>query len=119
LPRGAPLGAFVAQDDDALARLLDGLPTIPASIEGTIVIPLLLRELQCQRRWVCEDGAWVATPDRRLVEAPPSPMPKSFRLDGQAQTVDDVRRMWREAAAALHAAEAQVDDADRYRAACG
>jgi hypothetical protein len=119
LPGGAPIDDFVGVDDDALARLLDGLPTTPARIEGELVIPLLLRELQCQRRWVCEGGAWVATADRRLVEATPSPMPKSYRFDGPAQTVDDVRRVWREAAAALMAAEAQVDDADRYRSACG
>lgn len=119
LPRGAPLDDFVGVDDEALARLLDGLPTAPARIEGELVIPLLLRELQCQRRWICEGGAWVATADRRLIEGTPSPMPKAYRFDGPAQTVDDVRRVWREAAAALHAAEAQVDDADRYRAACG
>ncbi len=119
LPRGAPLDDFVRVDDAALARLLDGLPTTPARIEGELVIPLLLLELQCQRRWVCEGGAWVATADRRLVEETPSPMPKSYRFDGPAQTVDDVRRIWREAAAALQAAEAQVHDVDRYRAACG
>jgi hypothetical protein len=119
LPRGAPLDDFVGIDDAELERLLLGLPTAPSWITGEIVIPLVSRRLQCQRRWVCEGGAWVPTPERRILEATPDPLPKSYRFDGPARTVQDVSSAWREAAAAINAAEAQVAQMDRYRAACG
>ncbi len=117
-PRGAPLADFTRVDGRERNRLLTGLPTTPTRLDGRIVIPLLLRRLQCQRRWICDGGAWVPTPDHRTMEGAPTPTSRSYRFDGPVRTVDDVHRAWQEAVEALEAAEAQVSDAERYRAAC-
>jgi hypothetical protein len=118
LPRGVPLGDFVAVDDEALDRLLDGLPVAPVELHWRLEFELHEFRLECQRKWLCEDGAWVPTDERRLVESGPDPHLARYVVDGPARTIADVRRAWREAQVALNGAEANIAAREAFRAAC-
>ncbi len=117
-PRGAPFAAFVELDDEERDRLLDALPGAASEIHWTIEFQLDDYRLACQRRWVCDGGAWVPTPEMRLLESGPDPFPARFAVDGPARTIDDVRRIWKDARAVLVAAEAAVSSMEAYRAGC-
>ena len=118
-PRGAPFDRFTALDERALDALLDGLPTDPATIHWVIQFALIEWRLACERKWVCENDVYVPTDDRRILESGPNPFLGRYAVDGPASTVDDVRKRWQEAQAALVAAESAVEAMDAYRRACG
>lgn len=118
-PRGATLAAFVGLTDEERDRLLDGLPVTSSEIHWTIEFQLDDYRLACQRRWVCEADAWVPTDELRLIESGPDPYLGRFAVDGPGRTVDDVRRIWKDARAVLVAAQAAVRSMESYRSGCG
>jgi hypothetical protein len=132
IPRGVPLPAFIAVDTGvgpsapagaagppppSLDDLLAGLPD-PTTIHWRIEIELLEYQLACERKWVCEDGVWVATAEKRIVETGPDPYLGRWAVDGPARPLSDIRRIWDEAQKALAGAESNLAAMDAYRRTC-
>ena len=74
--------------------------------------------LECQRKWVCKAGVYVPTKETRVDQIGPDPYAGRYVVDGADRTVEDVRKIWRDARTALNGAESNVAAMDRYRAAC-
>jgi hypothetical protein len=117
-PRGIPLGEFLSSEPGRLDALLAGLPAGPAAFHWTILVPLVELALQCQRRWVCEGGAWVPTGDTRVLESDSAAIAR-FTLDGPAISASQARETWDDAVDALRTADGNVQGVDAYRRDCG
>ncbi len=117
-PRGAPIPAFALLSNEDRDRMLTGLPTTPTEIDWTIEFQLDDYRLACQRRWVCDAGAWVPTDELRLLESGPDPYAGRYAVDGPELTEEDVRRIWTDARDVLVAAEAVASSMASYRAGC-
>ncbi len=117
-PRGAPFDDFVGIDDDELDALLGAFPSGDLEIHWVIEFRLDEYRLECERKWVCTDGVYVPTKTTRVLESGPDPYAGRYAVDGPARTIEDVRKIWRDARTALNGAESNLRAMDDYRTSC-
>lgn len=117
-PTGAPFDQFVGIDDHELDDLLAGFPDGGTEVHWKLEFELDEYRLECQRKWVCRAGVYVPTKETRVDESGPDPYAGRYVVDGPDRSVEDVRKIWRDARTALNGAESNVAAMDRYRSAC-
>jgi hypothetical protein len=74
--------------------------------------------LVCERKWVCQDGVYVATGETRVQQSGPDRQVRRFEVDGEGRTAADVRKAWLDARQMLNAAAGSEAAMDTYRANC-
>jgi hypothetical protein len=117
-PHGATAAGFGAIDEAALDALLAGLPEGPTTYHWVFEFELSEYALECQRKWRCENDAYVPTDETRLIENGPTPNAGRFAVDGPTRTRQDVKAAWLQVRAALLGASAAEAAMDAYRRAC-
>ena len=116
-PRGVPCPEFLTLEEEQRDALLAGLPGGPTEYHWSILLPLQELRLQCQRKWICTDGAWAPTGQTRVLESANEAVAR-FTIDGPGITASQVRDKWQDAVDALKAADGNVQAADAFRRDC-